>query len=488
MGDFGDERTRLFEARAAHRPGSTVPHTVVALPSYSVGRSQLSHYAHRLPALEHRQLLPVLRLAHIPGAHLVFLTCLEPARQVLDYYLDLLPADQRDGVRSRLTLLHLGDTGPRSVTHKILDRSDVVEEIRARTHGRLAFVDPWNVTGTERELADRVGLPLNGTPHELWPLGFKSSGRRLMRAAGVPLPPGREDVRTVEDVVATAESVRRHHPDAAGVVVKCDESSTGDGNRVLLFSDLPDRALLRAAVSALEPWYLRDLLSGGVVEQLMVGSAFASPSVQGDIAPDGQVTVVSTHEQLLGGTNNQVYLGCRFPADPAYRHALVQHGAAVGKVLADRGALGRFAVDFVAVRSAAGEWDVLGLEINLRTSGTSHAFSVLQNLVLGRYDDATGRWIARDGTERCYRSTDNLVDPRLHGRPPDEVIDVIRAAGLELDTDTRTGVVLHMLSGLDIDGRLGLTAVGRSPQHADNLYQAAVAALSQGPEQARGED
>src|SRR5215470_19720522 len=53
----------------------------------------------------------------------------------------------------------------------------------------------------------------------------------------------------------------------------------------------------------------------GVVEELIAGARFASPSVQLDISPSGEVAVLSTHEQLLGGEAGQVYVGCRFPAD-----------------------------------------------------------------------------------------------------------------------------------------------------------------------------
>jgi hypothetical protein len=121
---------------------------------------------------------------------------------------------------------------------------------------------------------------------------------------------------------------------------------------------------------------------------------------------------------------------------------------------------------------------VHGLEINLRKSGTSHPYSVLRNLAPGHYDSRTGRWVTDDGEERCYRATDNLVDPDWHGRAAAEVIHAIRTAGLDFDPLTRTGVVLHMFCGLSIDGRLGLTAIGISPEHADELYRAAVAALT----------
>jgi hypothetical protein len=31
------------------------------------------------------------------------------------------------------------------------------------------------------------------------------------------------------------------------------------------------------------------------------------------VTPTGEVEIVSTHDQLLGGPSGQSYLGCRFP-------------------------------------------------------------------------------------------------------------------------------------------------------------------------------
>ena len=56
----------------------------------------------------------------------------------------------------------------------------------------------WNVTESESRLAHRLGLPLNGNAHKLWPLGFKSGGRRILRSAGVPVAFGVEDVRSLD--------------------------------------------------------------------------------------------------------------------------------------------------------------------------------------------------------------------------------------------------------------------------------------------------
>lgn len=64
-----------------------------------------------------------------------------------------------------------------------------------------AFIEPWNVAEPERQLALTLGVPINGSAPELWPLGFKSSGRKLFEEAGVPVPPGFEDLTTVSDAV-----------------------------------------------------------------------------------------------------------------------------------------------------------------------------------------------------------------------------------------------------------------------------------------------
>jgi hypothetical protein len=375
-------------------------------------------------------------------------------------------------------VVEVPDAGPRSITAKLLDRPDLLARIRSITRGRLAFIEPWNVTHSEMEVARRLDLPLNGTPANLWPLGFKSSGRRILREADVALPAGREDVHTVADLLSAIESIRQQQTGVEAVVVKLDNSGTGIGNRVVRFTDTSSPAQLRAAVESLGPDYLSALASGAVVEELITGHRFASPSVQVDIEPGGRVQVISTHEQLHGGPDGQSYVGCLFPAVPSYRHHLTTHGEAVGKLLANRGAIGRFSVDFAAARtSTSSRWQLYGLEINLRRSGTSHPLSLLHNLAPGHYDGIAGTWSVGDGSQRYYRSTDNLVDPAWRGRPAGDVIDAIDRAGLAFDERHGVGSVLHMLNGLEVDGVVGLTTIGRSPEHMQRLYRAAVEAL-----------
>ena len=132
----------------------------------------------------------------------------------------------------------------------------------------------------------------------------------------------------------------------------------------------------------------------------------------------------------------------------------------------------------MAARSGQGPWSVTALEVNLRKGGTTHPFSALRNLVPGRYDAGSGSWLAdADGSTRAYRSSDNVIDPSLAERSPQSVIDAVRDAGLQFDSATGSGVVLHMLGCLAVDGRFGVTAIGHTADHADELYVATLAAV-----------
>ena len=468
---------RLDAAWHANLPGATDDHLVVVLPSFGIGESLLAHYAARASALEHRFVVSVLMLGRLPGAHLVYLLSQAPEPAVWDHYLALLPEAARSDARQRFTVVGLDDPRPLSVATKLLARPEVLKQVRRLCAGRLAFVEPWNVTEAEVAVAQAIDVPILGTLPDRWPLGYKSAGRRLFAAAGVPAPTGSEDVHDLEEVCAATSGIVAAEPDSVGVVVKHDNSGAGDGNVVVRFDRGRDPLeQVRETWAGLPAWYVDDLRAGGVVEQLLDAARYTSPSAQVDLRPDGGVTVLATHEQLVGGENGQVFLGCRFPADPGYAARLGEYAASVGEVLAAQGCRGRVAVDFVATHAEVegddGGWEVRALEVNLRKGGTTHPYCVLRNLVPGRYDVAAGQWRSdADGSPRCYVATDNLVFPSWRGIPVAEVLAATRSDGLHFDAARGSGVVLHMLSGLAVDGRCGLTAIAHTPDEADRFLE-----------------
>ena len=483
MDAFRRLQERLPAVLALNDLGGTSSHVVVALPSFSMGETLLSHYVTRLPAMEHRYLLAALLVGRIPGAEFLLVTSGPADDVVLDYYARLATCDGSgpDGTRRRISTLVVPDDSPRGVAAKLLDRPDLLDELRVRIGDRPAFIEPWNVTADEVEVALRLDAPINGTHPDLWPLGFKSAGRRLFRDAGVPTPAGAEDVHDAAEIARAVASIRRSRPRLDHVVVKQDNSGAGDGNQVVPTRDasghrLSLAALGERALGGAPSTFAVDLAAGGVVEELVHGSTVTSPSVQLDLRPDGEVRVVATHEQLLGGDNGQVFVGSLFPANAAYADVLARHGQAVGRLLADAGAVGRVAVDFVALRRR-GAWEVYALELNLRKGGTTHPYAALRHLVPGHYDAHAGRWRADMGGERCYRAGDAVLDPAWLGLSPARAIEAVDAAGLAFDRARGVGVVLHMLGGLAVDGRVGVVAIGRDQEEVESLYAAVPAAL-----------
>lgn len=466
-GEFAALQQTLGKALVMNRPGSGQEHVLLALPSFSIGETVLSHYGARVPALEHRYLNAALMLARIASCHMIYACSKAPLPEVIDSYFDMMPAAMRGDARRRFTLLTIPDQSYRPVATKLVEDPALLDTLRRIIAGRPAFIEPWNVTENEVKLALALGIPINGCDPALWPMGFKSAGRKLMREAGVPVPHGVEDITSAGGVVAAIAAIRAARPHCAGVVVKHDNSVAGDGNAVLRFG--AGDAAWRARLDGLPQWYVDDLAKGGIVEELVAGSDFASPSVQVDVQPGDIVKVLATHEQVLGGDDGQVYMGCRFPAHVEYAPQLAHYGEAIGKRLAEEGFLGRFSVDFAVARGEHGGWQVFALEMNLRKGGTTHPYVALRYLVPGRYDSASGRWLGDENTTRHYVSTDNLVDAAWLGLDPVKLLAAFARRGLMFDSTRRTGIVPHMLACLAVDGRYGVTAIGTSAAHAQAL-------------------
>jgi hypothetical protein len=286
--------------------------------------------------------------------------------------------------------------------------------------------------------------------------------------------------------------MRAGRPALSQVIVKLNDGVSGSGNALVVLDDLPEpgapgeSAAIRRCVDAMQlesqttPFdvYIAKFASGGgIVEERIVGQELRSPSVQLRVTPDGAVELLSTHDQLLGGPTGQKYLGCEFPADPAYARDISEHAMSIGRRLAALGVLGRFAVDFVVVRDTDGDWASYAIEINLRKGGTTHPFLTLQFLTDGRYDGETGVFRTPAGDRKHLVATDHLESESLKALSIDDLFDIVARHRLHFDQSRQSGVVFHMLSCLTEHGRVGLTAVGDSPEEAQALYERASECL-----------
>src|SRR5262249_41592746 len=206
--------------------------------------------------------------------------------------------------------------------------------------------------------------------------------------------------------------------------------------------------------------YLRKLAGqGGVVEERITGRELRSPSVQVEITPAGEVTLLSTHDQILHGRTGQQFAGCRFPADPGYAPVISAVAQRVAERLADTGVIGRLAIDFLVTRGVDERWQPFALEVNLRMGGTTHPYQTLARLTGGSYDAQTASFITRSGQPRHYVATDHLAVQQ--SRPLDQPDLLARATreGLRFDHDRGRGVVFHMLSSFVPLAAVGVTAI-----------------------------
>jgi hypothetical protein len=196
------------------------------------------------------------------------------------------------------------------------------------------------------------------------------------------------------------------------------------------------------------------------------------------IAPDGSHEIVSTHDQILGGPDDQVYQGCKFPANSSHRKYIQDAGSKIAGALAAKGVMGSFGVDFVVAPDPNNphHLDIYLSEINLRMGGTTHPFLMARLVTQGRYDQESGELLV-DGKAKCYVATDNLKSDSYVGLEPEEVIAAFDRAGLGFDRQTNVGVTLHLLGPLKKHGKLGVVCIADSHEEADELYAGVITEL-----------
>ncbi|MEX1366135.1 MAG: peptide ligase PGM1-related protein [Nannocystaceae bacterium] len=475
---------------------ASVPYTAVVIPSQSFDPRELAkidgvaHY-------EERSLFNLMLMRH-PRLRVIYVTSKRIDPLIVDYYLHQMRGVPPAHARRRLLLLDCDDATPRPLTEKILERPRLLRRIKdAIDDPQMAHLVHFNSTPLERTLAVQLGIPMNATDPSLSHLGTKSGCRKAFARAGIDTAEGREDLRDPRDLGQALGEVWEARPAARRMVVKLDDSFSGEGNALLDLSPLEEfrpggrassaqrAAALEAALPGLRfeaaglTWddYREQFVAmGGVCEEWIEGQGKRSPSVQLRINPASEVQAISTHDQVLGGPSGQIFQGATFPADPEYRLRIQALGEQAGQVLADEGVIGRFAVDFLVVPQPDAPPSITAVEINLRQGGTTHCFNTLRFITDGRYDRETGRFLTRQGHERGYFATDTIQHPSYRGLLPFDLIDLLVVNGIHVGAD-ETGVVFHLLGCLSQYGKLGCTSISHSPEQAKALYERTLGLL-----------
>ncbi|MCW3091958.1 MAG: hypothetical protein JWP81_3027 [Ferruginibacter sp.] len=470
-------------------PDNLAAKTIVVIPSLTLDQEVLAklegalHYEERL--------LCLLMLLRMPRAHVIYVSSMPIDPFIIDYYLHSLPGITGFHARERLKLLSCYDASMVSLTEKILQRPRLIERIKQFIPpNHVAHIACFNTTPYERTLAVRLGIPVYGCDPLLNYQGTKSGSRRIFLQAGVPMAPGAGDLKNYEDIVRAVAAIKDMYPKLKKTVIKLNEGFSGEGNAILKYPDHLEKKelfdwihhnlykeIIPAAKDMSIDLFLRKFkLMEGVAEAFIDGETKVSPSVQCRINPRGEVTVISTHDQVLGGESGQVFIGAHFPANAAYRAEISAMGRAIALVLKKQGVLGRFSIDFISVK-VNGVWQHYAIEINIRKGGTTHPFLMLQFLTNGHYDEESGLFETPNKENRYYYTSDNLQSEAYKGLVPQDLINIAMFHGLHFDGATQKGVMFHMIGALSQYGKMGIVCIGASPEEAYSLYEKTIEVL-----------
>jgi len=466
------------------------PRDIVVVPSLSfdgIDRIAIDGVIH----YEERMLFALNLLRH-PRARLVYVSSAPIHPSAVDYMLSLVSGIPTEHMRQRLTMLPLYDSSLVPLSEKVLQRPRVIERIRHLIRPECGLMTVFTVSESERALSVALGVPLYGVDPDLLWLGTKSGSRWAFRKAGVPVLPGAEDLKGEADLIDAIDGVWSENPSLERIVVKHNSGFSGHGNAVLDLKALPkvapssgasresrQQALADALptmrfVDARQTWegFLGKLeREGGIVEAFLEDPAKQAPSCQLRISPTGSLDPISTHDQLVEGVDGQIYAGCRFPADAAYRMEIQQDALRVGEVLQDQGVVGRLAVDFLCVRTEDGTWRRYAIETNLRLGGTTHPMMLLRMMTDGRYDPSTGLYLTPRGEPQFYMATDSMQSETYRGLLVEDLLDIAAVEGLHYQAWSESGVLFHFTGALSEHGKLGITAVGKSPSEANRWFE-----------------
>lgn len=484
------ERLRFMELQKGFEkqykevfPDKLAPRTVVILPSLTLDQDILSkvkgaiHYEERM--------LCLLMLLRMPLTKVIYITSVPVPDSIVDYYLHMLPGITDHHARQRLHMISCHDASVRSLTEKVLERPRLIDRIKSLIpDAASAHLTCYNITPLEKTLAVQLGIPLFGTDPDKQYEGSKSGGRKTFRESGVLLPDGFEDLHSKEDVIDALVKLKEKYPSLRKAVVKLNDGFSGDGNAMYKYPPELGTDLRAAIESSFESnfktvahdvsnalFFEKIVFMGGIVEEFLDGEIKTSPSVQCVIGTHGEVEIVSTHDQVLGGDDGQIFIGAIFPADAAYNVTLAKEGRKIAEILSKKGALGRFAIDFISVQQADQSWKHYAIEINLRKGGTTHPLLLLQFLTDGKYNDETGLYLTSSGNKRYYFASDNVFSEHYKGLTPDDLMHISIYHGLIYDSASQEGVMFHLVGALSEHGKLGVLCVGASPERARYFYE-----------------
>lgn len=452
-----------------------------------------------LPYYEERMLF-FLFLLRYKKTRIIYVTSSGFNTKLFDYYLKLISGDPTKikEMKTRLTHISVDNKRTISLTRKVLDNQRAITKIKkALGDSRKGMLRCYNPGDLERRLAVKIGIPIFGGAEKFDFVGTKSGSRKIFKLAGLDYIPGWIYLKNFTELSIAMAKLLKDHPYYKKLMVKLDYSSSGRGNAVFKAKEFLKENEIEISIKTdinkiarlirknfckyvsfqmkgqdCQDYISEFNLNGGIVELYISAENKYSPSVQMCLNPDGQPKIISTHEQILGGPDDQKYVGCIFPARTSHRKSIVKEAKKVGNWMARHNMIGNFGVDFVVVYSQLDptKCKIYPIEINLRKGGTTHPFRIVYFLTGAKYNNKEGMLYC--GKKPIYYLARDIIESKDYKNiKAMDLIDLVLKSRINFNKNTKKGVLVFMPGTIRKYGKFGAVCIGNSRREAENYYK-----------------
>ncbi|XP_023789541.1 IQ domain-containing protein H isoform X5 [Cyanistes caeruleus] len=509
--------------------------TIIHIPS--LGYSQ--HIREHIPDLALQQNLQMGRLCDILDANVdvIYICPLALSEELVQYYHKLLglqaavrsgnPEDMAD-LQDRFRILTPEAINSFPEHHMCLA---TVLKYSPRTMQRLQVLlqgrDAYLVGGVphldDLVVADELQVPILGSEPAVAQLySTKSGSKRIFASAGVPTPPGEQDIHSREQLLRALSQLILDNLEVQRWLFKVDDERGGNGTAFCdvishlecypwiqrewqghgpeAWSESQARELALVKISQELPGLLAQhvqpvnekrfptwekflqtfLTQGGVIEAFPFSASVANLTVDLLIEPTGEVTLLSSGDQLHaeGPLRSS---GTTIPQRSVDPEVLGVLCLKIGEACKSKGVLGYFSVDFVAfTHPQTREQQVWATDLDLCYSDQLALTRLLLYLTDGNLDcglqgplgskESKSQQLQHEGTKppapsspRCAVASSQLRHSSLSGISYNLLLHTCKARGVGFDLQEKQGTVFVLYEDQKRHS-LGMITIGEDLQ------------------------
>jgi len=227
------------------------------------------------------------------------------------------------------------------------------------------LISSYQLTRYEDDLAKETGKILYGNVDISEKYGTKSGFRELCKHLYISIVNGYEHLKDISEINKKIEQVSTKK-----CLMRLDEGVSGAGNFLIEMDKYFDMS--QADKNELVLGYLNKLPqrmsdSGATIEE-WIEDVVSSPSLQFEVARNGEIKLLSTHDQLLAG-KEKWYVGCSYPSISLgnFYDQIISDGFKFMNFLRLEGFYGFCGIDLIITKDK-----YYFVEANVRVPGTTY--------------------------------------------------------------------------------------------------------------------